>query len=316
MQIVRAIGKEDIAKVYIADIGQEKLVEFVESVQPPLPREEKWVLIISTLLGCPIKCLMCDAGDNYKGRLSKEEMFDQIDYLIRKRFPDGVVPVKKFKIQFARIGDPSLNLSIIDVLDEIQQRYEAPGFIPSISTVAPTGTDKFFEQLLELKRRKFAGGRFQLQFSIHTTDENMRNKIIPAGKWSFTQIAQYAEKFYERGDKKITLNFALAKDTPVDTRVLASYFSPRIFIIKITPINPTYMAVENKFESYINAYSRESDYDLIDSLKSAGYEVILSIGEVEENRIGSNCGQFVMRHLRAKGQFGDGHSSYDYWQHI
>ncbi|MCL0087855.1 radical SAM protein, partial [Dehalococcoidia bacterium] len=63
-------------------------------------------------------------------------------------------------------------------------RYDAPGFIPSVSTVAPCGADGFFERLLELKRRRYSGGRFQLQFSIHTTDEELRHRIVPVEKWS------------------------------------------------------------------------------------------------------------------------------------
>ena len=316
MQIVNATGREDIATVHIADMGEGRLVEFVESTQPPLTRNEKWVLIVLVLYGCPVKCLMCDAGDNYKGKLSKEDIFSQIDYLIGQRFPDGKVPVNKFKIQFARMGEPALNPAVIDVLDEIQERYDVPGFLPSVSTIAPAaGTNGFFEQLLELKRRKYAGGQFQLQFSIHTTDETLRDKVVPVRKWSFQEIADYAQQFHENGDKKITLNFALAKDMPVDPEVLLGYFSPEKFIIKITPINPTHRAVENRLVSYIDAYNGHHDYEVVNNLKEVGYDVILSIGEVEENRIGSNCGQFVMRHLRAQLPVGvDGHKGYDYWE--
>lgn len=311
MRIVSATGREDIATVYIGDLGQERLVEFVESTQPPLPRERKWVLIISVLFGCPVRCLMCDAGDDYKGRLSREELFAQIDYLIRKRFPEGDVPVEKFKIQFARMGEPALNPAVIEVLDEIQDRYRIPGFLPSISTVAPLGTDGFFERLLDVKRRKYAGGRFQLQFSIHTTDAARRDRMVPIKKWGFEQIAQYVDRFHAPGDKKVTLNFALAEGMPVEPQVLAAHFSPEKFVIKITPINPTHRAMENRLSSYVDPYDGHRRYAIVEALRSAGYEVILSIGEVEENRIGSNCGQFVMRHLRGARAVGRG--AYAYW---
>lgn len=315
MKIVSATGKEDIATVYIADLGNGRLVEFVESTQPPIPREQKWVLIVSVLFGCPVKCLMCDAGDNYKGKLSKEEMFAQIDYLIKKRFPEGKVPVEKFKIQFARMGEPALNPAVIDVLDEIQDRFEAPGFLPSISTVAPAGADAFFDRLLDVKRRKYAGGRFQMQFSIHTTDQSQRDRMVPIKKWGFAQIADYVDRFCENGDKKVTLNFALAEGMPVDVRVLSKHFSPEKFVIKITPINPTHRAIENELSSYVDAYNGKRDYGVVNALRSAGYEVILSIGEVEENRIGSNCGQFVMRHLNAEQPVGaEGWKGYEYWE--
>jgi 23S rRNA (adenine2503-C2)-methyltransferase len=312
MKIVNTVGREDIAMVYLAEMSKGRMVEFVESIQPPLPREKKWVLIISTLFGCPVKCLMCDAGGDYQGKVSKEEMFEQIDYLIKKRFPDGVVPVEKFKIQFSRMGETALNPSVIDVLDEMPQRYDAPGFIPSVSTIAPAGADNFFKRLLELKHRKYAGGRFQLQFSIHTTDVELRDKIIPVKKWSFAQIADFVASFHENGDRKITLNFALAEGMPLDAKVLASYFSPEKFLVKITPINPTHRAVENKLTSYIDAYSERKNYPVVDDLESSGYEVILSIGEVEENRIGSNCGQYVMQHLKANESLAGGVEGYNY----
>ncbi len=314
MQIVNAAGREGIATVHIADMGKERLVEFVESTQPPLTRDKKWVLIVSVLFGCPVKCLMCDAGGGYKGKLSKEQMFSQIDYLIRQKYPDGHVPAEKFKIQFARMGEPALNPAVIDVLDEIQSIYSIPGFLPSVSTIAPAGTDDFFERLLDVKRLKYADGRFQLQFSIHTTDEILRDKIVPVEKWSFPQIADYAKRFRDNGDKKITLNFALAEGMPVDPEILLNHFSPDDFIIKITPVNPTHRAMENKLASYVNAYNGHHKYEIIESLKSAGYDVILSIGEVEENRIGSNCGQYVMQHLNDTQSIGvDGHKGYDYW---
>lgn len=315
MRVLGTSNRGEVATVHIADLGQNRLVEFVESTQPPATRAQKWVLIVSVLYGCPVRCLMCDAGGDFKGRLDKEEMFSQIDYLIRSRYPDGRVPVGKFKIQFARMGEPALNPAVIDVLAEIQDRYDIPGFIPSVSTVAPAGSDRFFDCLLRLKTDRYAGRRFQLQFSIHTTDEKLRDEIIPVKKWDFSRIARYAQRFEENGGQKVALNFALAAGSPVDVGVLARFFSPDRFLVKITPINPTYRAAYNKMVSYVDADDAARAYELVDALKSAGYDVILSIGEVEENRIGSNCGQYVMRHLMANNRPAhDTGTGYGYWE--
>ncbi|HOZ00153.1 MAG TPA: hypothetical protein PLL55_12205 [Candidatus Aminicenantes bacterium] len=137
MEVVARAGREDVAFVYVARTDRGRLVEFVESVQPPLRRHQKWVLIVSTLDGCPIGCRFCDAGGFFGGRLSAREIFDQIDDLVRRRFPDGRVAVEKFKIQFARMGEPALNPSILDVLEELPRAYDAPGLVISLSTVAP-----------------------------------------------------------------------------------------------------------------------------------------------------------------------------------
>lgn len=296
MRIIAKTGREDIAVVYIAETESGKPIEFVESLQPPLPREKKWVLTISTLCGCPVRCRFCDAGGYYQGKLSKKEIISQIDYLVKKRFPDIKIPVKKFKIQFARTGEPSFNQSVLDVLDCLPELYDAPGLMPSISTIAPNGTDRFFERLLEIKRKKYAR-RFQLQFSLHTTDEKLRDWLIPIKKWNFEKIAEYGRAFYERGDRKITLNFALTDRLPVDPDVLLRYFTPDLFLIKVTPVNPTRQAVRNNISSILP--SKKGD-KIVATLRAIGYEVILSIGELEENYIGSNCGQYITTYKRTR----------------
>ena len=206
MDVKAVAGSDQVAMVYIADFGQGRAVEFVESVQPPLPREKKWVLMVSTLFGCPVKCLMCDAGGTYLGKLSGDEILAQIDYLVRKRFPGDYIPVDKFKIQFARMGEPSFNPSVLDVLVELPNRYHAAGLIPSLSTVAPRGVERFFERLIEIKERLYPGGNFQFQFSVHTTDEHLRDQLIPVKKWSFAEMAEYGHRFKKAGDKKNILD--------------------------------------------------------------------------------------------------------------
>lgn len=305
MKIIGRTGREDIALVYIAEMENGFHTEFVESVQPPIPRNEKWVLIVSTLYGCPVHCKICDAGGSYKGRLSAEEMIEQIDFLVKNRFPDRVITVNKFKIQFARIGEPAFNSNVIQVLKRLPSLYEAPGLIVCVSTIAPAGTERFFEEMLQIKR-KYYNGRFQLQFSIHTTDDKLRDWFIPATKWNFKQIARYGEEFYQDEDRKIALNFALAENVPVDADVLLKYFNPEKFIIKITPVNPTITALTNKIESYIK--TENENYEIIESLKCAGYEVILSIGELEENKIGSNCGQYITHYLNSRKNITQGYT--------
>ena len=171
--------------------------------------------------------------------------------------------------------------------------------MPSISTVAPRGTEGFFEGLLDVKNTMYRSGMFQLQFSLHTTDRALRRTIIPVDTWSLSEIADYGERFHSPGDRKITLNFALAKGSPLSPEILLQHFDPDVFLIKITPLNPTYRAMENGLLSHIDPEDCRGTDSMISAVTDAGYDVIVSIGEQEENRIGSNCGQYVQR-LRKK----------------
>ena len=166
IEVLEEYGREDLAKVYVASMrgDKEHLVEFVESVQSPIPRDKKWVLIVSTLYGCPVGCKMCDAGGEYKGKLTADEILAEIDFLVRKRFPDGKIPIPKFKIQFARMGDPAFNSDVLTVLERLPNIYDAPGLLPSISTVGPKNSEEFLEKLLDIKNRFYRNGKFQLQF--------------------------------------------------------------------------------------------------------------------------------------------------------
>jgi 23S rRNA (adenine2503-C2)-methyltransferase len=80
----------------------------------------------------------------------------------------------------------------------------------------------------------------------------------------------------------------------------------------MTPINPTYTARTNRLTSYLDPGAGDRRYQLIEDLRGRGYEVLLSIGEVEENLIGSNCGQYVTKYLEAKEFIGDGYRSRAY----
>jgi 23S rRNA (adenine2503-C2)-methyltransferase len=308
MKVIASSGRDDIAVVYIGKIRNGYFVEFVESVQPPVPRKKKWVLIVSSLFGCPIGCSFCDAGITYKGKLSKEEILAQIDFPIKKRFPSGDIPVEKFKVQFARVGEPALNPAVIEMLSELPFRYNAPGLLPCVSTIAPGGSDLFFDKLLNLRKNIYRDRNFQLQFSIHTTDETLRDELIPVKKWNFERISEYGEAFFEEGFRKITLNFALSHDAPIDPLILSKYFNTDKFLIKITPINPTYKAMKNKISSFVDPRNNERLEILIDKLKNAGYEIITSIGILEENNIGSNCGQYIQTHLAANENLKDGYT--------
>lgn len=299
MRVIASTGTEEIALVYIVELEDGHLVECVESVQPPIPRSEKWVLLVSTLYGCPIGCAMCDSGGHYEGKPNAAGILAQIDFLVRKRFPDGRVPCRQFKIQFARMGEPALNPAVLDVLEQLPGLYDAPGLMPSISTVAPAAARKFFEQLLEIKHRLYGGGHFQFQFSIHTTDDCLRDEIIPVRKWRLAEMAAYGERFFVSGDRKITLNFALARHYPLEAGVLLDHFSPEKFLIKITPLNPTYRAAEKGLVSRIDPHAPDQQDEIVETLRRAGYDVIVSIGEVEENQVGSNCGQYLRTHLQA-----------------
>ena len=291
MNILQVTGKPELARVYIASLrnDQVNLVEFVDACSPALgDRRKKWVIIVSTQLGCPVNCLMCDAGGGFRGNLSSTEILGQVKRVIAD---NGLDPnaCAKFKVQFARMGEPALNHQVITALRDISSLYSS--VIPCIATIGPKDSSRWFAELL-IVRDLFHD--FQLQFSVNSTDEALRDVIMPYPKMSLAELADYGQSFYRPGQRKAALNFALQTSWPLDAADLRRKFNPKYFAVKLTPTNPTVTGRENGLDlnedlCAINGKMEEKARDL----ERQGFLVIRSIGDLEENRIGSNCGQAV-----------------------
>jgi 23S rRNA (adenine2503-C2)-methyltransferase len=293
LTVVNTFGDDALARVFVAETVDGARIEFVESVQPPVPREKKWVLIVSTLKGCSIQCPICDAGGSYNGRLSREEILSQIAHLVARRFPGGQIASDITKIQFARMGDPAFNPAVIEVLRELPRIYPNRT-MPSISTVAPKNCASFIDSLKQVKDELYSNGMFQMQFSIHTTDDAQRRTLIPAATLPLSEIRKLGDRFFDPGDRKITLNFAAVQGFEMDAGVIARHFSPEVFIIKLTPVNPTFASQAAGLEGVITEDPQSAE-PLRDAFRKHGFDVIVSIGEMRENQIGSNCGMYVAK---------------------
>ena len=297
MQVISRQGDPELAEVYVARFrdSNDYVAEFVDARDPELPMDRKWVVVVSTQFGCPVACPMCDAGGDYKGDLTSEEIFAQIDHVVSQHGGKRLSLVDKFKVQFARMGEPALNPAVLDVLSELPSRYRAPGLIPCIATTAPANAEKWFERLTQIRGSSYKGRDFQLQISLNSTDGAARDRLMPYPKMSFGEIAGLIGRFHEDGRRKVSLNFALTKDVPVDPDVIAKHFDPESACVKITPLNPTYRSQETGMDTALPPEAPDACEALCRALGGKGFDVILSIGDTRENEIGSNCGMAVRR---------------------
>ena len=294
-------GKDELALVHVLRMDDDPLhvVETVDSIDPRYPRHEKSVIILSTQYGCPVGCLMCEAGGAYFGNLTAEQMMAQVRFVLARR-PE-VLQTKKLKVHFARMGEPALNPAVPEALELLPSVVPAAGLMACISSVAPRGSAPFFEELTRIKDRHYSEGRFQLQISINSTDEQTRRRLIPIPHLGLEAIATVGEGFHRPGDRKVALNFALARGFSVDPQRLADLFDPAQFMIKLTPVNPTERSDLNGLDTVLSATDAGATDELVARLLDAGLDTVVSIGEAEEIAIGSNCGQLVRAQRLARG---------------
>lgn len=295
MRIERTLEVGDIARVHLLRLRDQpwSAVECVGARDPAVPRTQKIVLVVSSQFGCPVGCPMCEAGRGFNGDLEAEEIFAQIDFLMESWAGPSADRCPKLKIQFARMGEPSLNPAVLQVISALPRRYGYPGIMPCIATTAPKRSIGWFERLADIKRGQFGNGMFQLQLSVQSTSEAERGRLIPYPVTSLDGLSRLCEMFVLPGDRRAVLNFAAVEGAPIEPGVLRDAFDPAKSIVKLTPLNPTHGSVVSGLSTMFRSGGEPALSDLVHALEEAGFDVIVSVGLEAEVEAGASCGQLA-----------------------
>ncbi len=304
IEVISSQGLPDVAHVMVGRIDgrDDRVLEFVDGLDPALPRHDKWIVNVSTQYGCPVGCPFCDAGFRYRGDVSAAVMLERIQRVLERHPPQLARSCRKLKVHFARMGEPALNPAVLEVLDQLPALIPNPDLWGCVPTVAPQRAETWFEGLLAVKSKHYRG-RFQLQFSLNTTCPERRRRLTPFPHQPIGWVSAYGQRFFEPGDRKVVLNFALASGVPFDPAVVAEHFDPACFAVKLTPLNPTQQGREQGLDTGLSAAAPALMEAAVAQLHAHGFDVVISIGDPREDQVGSNCGQAVRRLLdeRARG---------------
>lgn len=295
IQVVELAGRAELARVFVVRLreSQTSLVECVGAVDPALPRTEKMVIVVSTQLGCPVGCPMCDAGTAYDGNLTAREIIAQIELVLEQWAAPEAGSCRKLKVQFARMGEPAFNPAVLDAIEWLGKESGLPGCMPCVATTAPAGAEAWLERLVTMRDRWFGDGRFQIQLSVQSTSEAQRDRMIPVRKLTMPQLAAFARKTTRATDRKVTLNFAMADGVELSPARLAEVFDPEVCLVKLTPLNPTAQSRLNGLSTVFDAGHRDRVDDLVADIRSRGFDCVVSTGLAEEVELSTSCGQLA-----------------------
>ncbi|MHB2025017.1 MAG: hypothetical protein ACYCPQ_00055 [Elusimicrobiota bacterium] len=296
---MRLVERREIpgsTNLYLGDLDGtgKRLIEFSDAPGPGFRKSERWVMMIAAQIGCPVGCRMCDAGAvGYRGNLNAEEILWQARQIILAN-PDLKPSAHPgIEMHLSRMGEPSLNPETLAALRRLARETPWPRLTPCFSTVAPESPaiDPFFSELIEVKNI-FPRGRFRLQFSIHSSDETHRRRIVPIRKWSLERIAAYGEKFVLPGDQKIYLNFVRSPSAPLDAETLRRLFNPDKFLARIAPASPTRSTRESD-ANFLWSRARATAAQDADRLRQNGFEVLYSadLKSSRKSSAGAHCGE-------------------------
>lgn len=275
-----------------------------------MPLSEKWVVTISTQYGCSMNCKFCDVPK--VGRGFNATLSDLTNQTIEAlRLHNEIKSTKRLNIHYARMGEPTFNLSVIkhaEKLHEIVFPYIGDSLIhPVISTMLPKSNNNliyFLNKWCDIKNNNYKGDA-GLQFSINSTDDEQRNEMFSGNSLTLDKIAEIGRLLPNPKGRKYTLNFALADNYIIDAKKLASLFNPDKFMCKITPLHKTTSCADNGivttkgYESF-TPYKKTEAY-----LKNAGFDVIVFIPSLDEDLGLITCGNAILSGSIPKVNFTD-----------
>ena len=192
------------------------------------------------------------------------------------------------------MGEPALNPDVPEAIAALPKIIPTLGLWACVATIFPAGRENWFRDIKQVKG-EFFHRRFQLQFSINSTDEDWRKRLIPFNCATPDEMSDFGNAFFSPGDRKIVLNFLVAKGVPIETSKLRRIFNPEIFMVKLTPLNPTKAGQDAGLETMFTPVDPKGVELLANDLGASGFDVVVSIGDPREDEIGSNCGQAVLR---------------------
>lgn len=199
----------------------------------PGSRRERWMIGISVMSGCPVRCKFCATGKLKKWKnLTSDEMMEQIFFVINKNaLKYSPHKSQEFKINYTRMGEPFLNINAVkDTILKMNNLF--PNTHHYISTIGLEDADYSWIQ-----------ENVTLQISLHAMNDKKRNWLIP---YKHKALIRELGSIRTNSNLKTTLNLTLVNELDFDINILQKYFDKNHFFIKLSPINPNTISDNNE----------------------------------------------------------------------
>lgn len=268
---------ENVAKfVYTKDKSA-----VVESVLYRYPTyKERTVICCSTQSGCPVGCRFCGAGDYFVRNLSCDEIVSQCDYSIKQTGIDAS-QIKRLQIMFMSMGEPMLNLkALLPAIEILHSKYPHARLLVSTS-----GPDVDYWPLIKLASEIETIG---LQFSVHESTDEARNKLVPfEKKLSLESMATIGTGFHLETGRQAFFNYCAHDEnsSAEDADRINSIYDPEHFCATVSVI-----CERNDGLPATNDHQRQLAIDFADKLMDRGYDTRV-FDPAGQDTIGGGCGQ-------------------------
>lgn len=205
----------------------------VETVHIPPARPERdptkgATLCVSSQAGCPVACPFCASG--LLGLARNLKAHEIVEQYVRGR---ALGPLSRSVVM--GIGEPLLNYAqLSSALDTVRDDMGFGGRKLTVSTVG------FPDRLRRLAPEK---PRFQLAISLHTPDQEQRDRLVPAmAGVPIEDVLAAGDHWFEQTGREVTYEYVLLggeNDSEGHAARLADRLRGRRCSVNLIPYNPT-----------------------------------------------------------------------------
>jgi 23S rRNA (adenine2503-C2)-methyltransferase len=242
--------------------------------------EDRTVVCCSTQSGCPIGCRFCGTGEFFIRSLTSDEIVAQVQHLFADQNIDAA-KVQRMQIMFMSMGEPMLNKQgLSGALRKLHELYPTAALL--ISTSAP---DVDYTWLADLSVEIPTIG---LQFSVHESTDEARNKLIPfAKKLTLSEISIEGAYWFSQTGRQPFFNYCAheANSSEEDAERLANLFDPAIWQATVSVI-----CEQDESVAAANQRQRQLANDFMGKLLEKGFSV-RCFDPAGQDDIGGGCGQ-------------------------
>jgi len=249
-----------------------------------IPEDDRGTLCISSQVGCALDCSFCStARQGFSRNLSVAEIISQV-WMATRLLEEEHKPGRKItNIVLMGMGEPLLNFDNVMKAIDIMLDDFAYGLSKRRVTVSTAGVVPAMDRLADRHD-------VQLAISLHATNDQLRNDLVPINKkYNLDQLLDACRRFMAKRSprSRLTIEYVMlagVNDSKEDAEQLIKSLKDISVLINLIPFNP--FTGSGYKTSSNNAVRRFQDV-----LMKAGLTTV--IRKTRGDDIDAACGQLV-----------------------